>query len=92
MLAHEIDDAIALRVVELCGLTIRTEPSAATAVIIEPNGRRWERETPFEGVEIPVGVYEIRLKSMVYDEKVLKNVKVEEGQSTKIIERLEINN
>jgi hypothetical protein len=72
-------------------VTIRTYPSAAFATI-KGEGRVWEKETPLEDLDLPVGRYEIRLRSLVYDEKTIRDVRIEEGKLTKIVEQLEIKN
>jgi serine/threonine protein kinase len=72
-------------------LTIRTYPSAAFATI-KGEGRVWEKETPLEEMDLPVGTYEVRLRSLVYDEKMIRNVKVEDRRLTKVVEQLEIKN
>ncbi len=82
---------IELEPIKFGKLTIRTYPSAAFATI-RGEGRTWEKETPLEDMDIPIGRYEVRLRSLVYDEKTIRDVRVEEGRLTKVVEQLEIKN
>jgi hypothetical protein len=71
-------------------ITIRTTPSADATIMLD--GSPWKKKTPIENEKLPIGDYSIHLSNEVLGMEKTVNVRIQEGKSVALDERLEIKN